>query len=262
LPANTDAVPVNKRSSDTPKKAVVPLTRIGCAGWSIPAAHRDSFPAFGSHLEKYASVFEAVEINSSFYRPHRPATYGRWATSVPANFRFSVKMPRTISHERRLVDCNAEVVRFLAEVEHLGSSLGCLLLQLPPSLVFEMKHVVAFLRLLRDRYAGAVACEPRHRSWFTPEVDRLLAEHAVARVGADPPIVSLAALPGGDRSIDYLRLHGSPRIYYDAYSTESLEVLHEQLDRSSSVTRERWCIFDNTALGHATANALALLASR
>jgi uncharacterized protein YecE (DUF72 family) len=72
------------------------LIRIGCAGWSLPRVEQERFPAAGSHLERYASVFDAVEINSSFHRPHRPATYARWAAAVPSSFRFSVKLPKTI----------------------------------------------------------------------------------------------------------------------------------------------------------------------
>ena len=72
--------------------------RIGCAGWSIPKAHAGAFPAVGTALERYAQVFDCVEINSSFYRSHRPSTYERWAASVPDHFRFSVKMPKQITH--------------------------------------------------------------------------------------------------------------------------------------------------------------------
>src|SRR5690349_12428290 len=68
--------------------------RVGCAGWSLPKEHADRFPAEGSHLERYAACFPAVEINSSFYKPHRPTTYARWAASVPPDFRFSVKVPK------------------------------------------------------------------------------------------------------------------------------------------------------------------------
>ena len=77
---------------------------VGTAAWNLPQAHRDAFPARGSQLERYAGRFPAVEINSSFYRPHRPATYERWAASVPDEFRFAVKMPREITHKRRLAD--------------------------------------------------------------------------------------------------------------------------------------------------------------
>src|SRR5919106_6889056 len=95
--------------------------RIGTAGWSIPKEHAAPFPATGSHLERYASVFNAVEINSSFYRPHRPATYERWAASVPEGFRFAVKIPKAITHERRLNEAGDHLDRFLSEAQGLGS---------------------------------------------------------------------------------------------------------------------------------------------
>src|SRR5438552_9694015 len=97
---------------------------VGCAGWSLPRLARDRFPAEGTHLARYAARFPAVEINSSFYRPHRPATYARWATSVSEGFRFSVKMPKVATHERRLVDVNDVLDSFLAEATQLGDRLG------------------------------------------------------------------------------------------------------------------------------------------
>ena len=78
--------------------------RIGTAGWAIPRIHADLFPGNGTGLERYSGRLNAAEINSSFYRPHRPATYARWADAVPEAFRFSVKIPRSISHEKRLID--------------------------------------------------------------------------------------------------------------------------------------------------------------
>ena len=81
--------------------------RVGCAGWAIPSQHAHAFPAQGTHLERYAQRFTGVEVNSSFYRPHRPTTYVRWAASVPDQFQFAVKMPREITHTRRLVEVTA-----------------------------------------------------------------------------------------------------------------------------------------------------------
>ena len=75
---------------------------IGCAGWSIPREYRELFGTGDSVLARYASLFSVAEINSSFYRSHQHATYARWAASVPAGFRFSVKIPKTISHEMGL----------------------------------------------------------------------------------------------------------------------------------------------------------------
>jgi uncharacterized protein YecE (DUF72 family) len=234
--------------------------RIGCAGWSIPAAHAARFPAHGSHLERYAQVFDAVEINSSFYRPHRPSTYARWADAVPPDFRFAVKMPKTLSHEARLRGGEAELAAFLDQAGRLGAKLGCLLLQLPPSLAFEPGVAEAFFRRLRASHPGPVACEPRHPTWFAAPADALLRAFGIARAGADPARRPRAALPAGDRRIEYLRLHGSPHTYYDAYGEAALARVARRLRTPRPGVEERWCVFDNTALGHATANALALAA--
>ncbi len=211
-----------------------------------------------SQLQRYADQFNAVEINSSFYRPHRPATYANWAQSVPDDFRFSAKLPRTISHDRRLRDCAAELDAFLEAVTELGEKLGILLLQLPPTLTFKAAVADGFFTELRERHAGAVACEPRHVSWFTLDAERLLRVFSIARVGADPARVPRAAIPGGDHRIEYLRLHGSPHMYYDAYGDAALQRVGRRLSRRTTVASERWCIFDNTARGAAQVDAVKL----
>ena len=230
--------------------------QVGCAGWSIPRAHAGRFPAEGSHLARYARRFPAVEVNSSFYRPHRPSTYARWAAETPDDFVFSLKVPKEITHTRRLVDAGGLLDRFLDETAALGTKRGPLLVQLPPSLTFAAGTVGDFFSDLRGRYAGLVACEPRHASWFTPEADRLLADWRVARVAADPSPAPRASEPGGWGGLAYHRLHGSPRMYYSAYSEEYLADLASRLDAAPAPT---WCIFDNTASGAATADAFAVL---
>jgi len=232
--------------------------RIGTAGWSLPRAEQADFPAAGSHLERYASRFDAVEINSSFHRPHRPATYARWSAAVPASFRFAVKVPKAITHGLRLRQAGDLLETFLAEVSGLGDKLGCLLVQLPPSLDFEPATVAGFFEQLRSLSPIALACEPRHPSWFTPEAEDLLQELGVARVAADPARVPEAAEPGGWRGLSYYRLHGSPRTYYSAYSEEYLDALAARLRADAAAGRSVWCIFDNTTLGAATRNALDL----
>src|ERR1700761_6774753 len=157
------------------------MNRIGTAGWSVPRAVRDRFPAEGSILQKYAAVFDAVEINSSFYRPHKLETYARWAAATPDGFRFSVKLPKSITHERRLVDVDEPLDRFLSETSALGGKRGPILIQLPPSLRFEVGVAEAFLDLFRQRCDGEAALEPRHASWFTPDADALLVRCRIAR---------------------------------------------------------------------------------
>lgn len=230
--------------------------RIGCASWNVPKADATEFPDQGTHLQRYSARFNCVEINSSFYRPHLPATYARWAESVPENFRFAVKMPRAITHDARLTDIAAALATFLFEVGMLGSKLGCLLIQLPPSLRFDCIIVECFLTMLRQRYTGSAVFEPRHPTWFDGNADKLLAAHGVGRVAADPALCKQAAIPGGDRRTVYFRLHGSPKIYYSTYAAPYLNTLAAKLSASVNSSAQTWCIFDNTALGAAVPNAL------
>jgi uncharacterized protein YecE (DUF72 family) len=234
-------------------------TRIGCAGWNITKESAKHFPAEGSHLERYSRVMNAMEINSSFYRPHKNETWRRWSETVPADFQFSVKAPKAITHEAKL-DCGLEaLLSFLEQISLLGERLGPVLIQLPPSLELEPAIAQKFLSLLRANYSGDVVCEPRHRTWFEKRANDLLKEFAISRVAADPACVPDAANPGGEENLVYFRLHGSPRLYYSAYSDDFLGGLAAQL--AELARRKRvWCIFDNTALGFAMQNALELRA--
>ena len=234
------------------------VIRVGCAGWSVPRAHADRFAEGTSHLARYTTRFDAVEIDSSFYRPHRPATYARWADTTPDAFRFVVKAPRAITHERRLVETTEQLDRFIAEIGALGAKLGPMLVQLPPSLAFNAPVAAAFWRELRDRFGGEVVCEPRHPSWFGDDADQLLQAWNVARVAADPQPVPHAAEPAGWTGLRYLRLHGSPRIYYDAYDDAYLDQLAQRILEWAHLAPV-WCIFDNTTAGAATPNAIRLL---
>src|ERR1700710_2534323 len=110
---------------------------IGTAGWGVPSRYAGELPSGGSHLARYATRLNAVEINSSFYRPHQRKTYERWAASVPLDFRFAVKLPRAITHDARLAEADAALEVFHTQVSGLGRKLGPLLVQLPPSLVFD-----------------------------------------------------------------------------------------------------------------------------
>ena len=234
------------------------MIRIGTAGWSVPKAVGDRFPGEGTHLERYARVLSCVEINSSFYRPHKPETYARWAASTPEGFRFAVKVPKAITHVRRLKNAADLLDRFLAEAGELGGRLGPLLVQLPPSGRFDPETAGAFFGELRARFDGDLVCEPRHATWFSGTAERLLVEHRVARVAADPAPVPEAAEPGGWGGLLYWRLHGSPEIYHSPYPPAELERIAARLMEEAK-RRPAWCIFDNTALFHATSDALAVL---
>ena len=103
-----------------------------------------------------------------------------------------------------------------------------------------------------------IACEPRHASWFASGIGDWLAERRIVRVAADPAPVKGAGEPGGWNAFAYYRWHGSPRIYYSDYDPASLQRLKQRLDEYFTRGVATWCIFDNTALGAALGNALAL----
>lgn len=231
---------------------------VGCAGWSIPKIFSDDFPRTGSHLQRYSARLDAAEINSSFYRSHKQETYARWADSVGADFRFSVKMPRSITHDARLARSGKLLDRFFAESKALGPKLGCVLIQLPPSLHYDAGVVRRFLKMLRHRFDGGCIFEPRHATWFAGGADELLAEFEVSRAAADPAIAANAARPGGCERLVYYRMHGNPKIYYSNYRRDRLQALAVRLRTVATTSVDVWCIFDNTALGHATGNALAI----
>lgn len=207
-------------------------------------------------MQRYAARLNCVEINSSFYRPHRQQTYQRWAASVPAGFRFSVKMPKLITHVQRLQGCDQALDEFVLQCSGLGDRLGCLLVQLPPSLAFVESDAEAFFISLRRRFPGHVVLEPRHESWTDAEA--LLVHYHIAQAAVDPSRISTDSTPRGWPGLKYWRLHGSPRIYYSPYDLFRLERLAVELQAASADGLAAWCIFDNTASGAALDNALTL----
>jgi len=228
---------------------------VGTAGWSIPSRYRPDFPEGGSHLQRYAARFNAVEINSSFHRPHRRSVYERWASSVPGGFRFSVKLPRCITHDRRLVDVGSLLAAFAEQVGGLDDKLGAILVQLPPSLAFEPATAGSFFAALHAAIRAPLMCEPRHASWFSAAANDVLHDHAVARVAADPARFPDAKLPGGADKCCYLRLHGSPVMYRSSYDDVRLRGYAAMIARASP-DEVAWCIFDNTAGMAAIGDAL------
>jgi uncharacterized protein YecE (DUF72 family) len=232
---------------------------IGTAGWSIARTAADAFPAEGTTLERYSTVFRGVEINSSFHRPHRASTWSNWAQSVPDGFRFAVKIPKTITHQAKLAGCEELVSKFAEEVRPLGGKLALLLVQLPPKLGFEREKAERFFARLREAIDAEIVCEPRNPSWFEDEADSLLDRLRVARVAADPSLSPAAAVPGGWRGLAYWRLHGSPAMYRSSYGEDALDGYARRIAAAIGEGREAWCMFDNTAASEATGNALSLM---
>ncbi len=228
--------------------------RVGIAGWNNPPGKRNERRPHESHLAYYGSRFSCVEINSSFYKTHRAATYERWRDETPAHFRFSVKMPRSITHEARLRRAAREVSRFYDEIDLLRPKLRAVLVQLPPALEFSVKTTRTFFEAVPPKRGTIITCEPRHASWFSAAADAVLRELNVTRVAADPARCAGAGEAGGARRFAYFRWHGTPCLYYSKYSDAQLHTFATEVRRSKA--REIWCIFDNTARHAAWEDAL------
>jgi uncharacterized protein YecE (DUF72 family) len=250
-----------RRQRDTRNQVLGRATaavHVGTAGWTIAARYQDALAGSGSHLERYAERLNAVEINSSFRRHHRVQTYARWTSSVPTHFRFSVKVPRSLTHAGELTPQPDVLDQFIEGVLGLGDKLGVLLVQLPPRLSFDKSMARVFFAELRQRIDVQVACEPRHPSWSSASANSVLTEYEVARVAADPPPWPGADGPGGCERFAYFRWHGQPRKYYSDYDAERLAALQQRMGVAGECALDVWAIFDNTVLGCALGNALAI----
>ena len=227
---------------------------IATASWSIPKKVADRFAQKGSGLSRYASVFNGVEINSTFYRRHKALTFARWAESVPDSFRFAVKIPKEITHTRGMKHIAKPFETFLEDIAPLGEKRGPLLCQLPPSLVFDADALETAFKTLRNADGGPMVIEVRHKSWAEAEALDLLKTYAIDRVLAGPALV----WPADDFHTPpkYVRLHGEPKIYYSAYTDDEIIAF------SALLASDSWCVFDNTASGAAIENALFMLEMR
>lgn len=232
---------------------------IGTAAWAVPKGISSFFPEEGALLERYSQVFRAVEINTSFYRHHKAATYAKWASMVPEDFRFSVKLAKEFTHERRLDVERSELRPILHDIAELGDKWAVLLIQLPPSLALDLQVAEAFFAHIRSSFLGSVVCEARHSTWFSDAAFDLLRRWNIESVRADPNYFG-GEIPqtAHENSVCYYRWHGSPIIYESRYE-------RDQMDRLAGVMRHAvesygsvWCIFDNTKFAWATTNALEM----
>ena len=230
-------------------------TRIGTAAWTIPADFRSSFSPDGSHLKRYSQIFNSVEINSTFYKFHRAATFEKWASETPDDFQFSFKLHKSFTHESDLKPGVQALKEFFNDVKHLGSKGKVLLLQFPGKIEFHPAKMERFYELILRNFNGHIVIEPRNESWLSLKSRQLLKDYKISKVIADPERC-LSSLKGitSYSGITYYRLHGSPVIYRSAYTQAYLKRLSKEL----RALKNAWCIFDNTTFGAATGDALKL----
>lgn len=214
----------------------VPRVRIGCSGWDYPH-WKARFHAAGvpraRWLEAYATTFDTVELNNSFYRLPAPETFAAWAARVPEDFVFAVKASRYLTHMKRLRDPAEPLDRLLTHAEHLGPHLGPLLYQLPPRWMPDVHRLADFLSTLPRFTPGDEApavgplhhvVEFRHETGVTDNVLALLAAHGVGLCLHDMPGgPTAAAARAVTADVVYVRFHGATHKYSGRYGDAVLD---------------------------------------
>lgn len=213
-----------------------------------------------SRMQYYASLFNSLEINSTFYKLPKNATVSNWAESVPKDFRFTFKVPKSITHSLQLESVFSDVTEFMQVVEHVGAKKGCLLAQFPPSLTID--QIEPFKKLLEiftqetKLSSWKLAVEFRHPSWYEPQVYQLLKSFNASMVFHDMKN-STTRWTHADDDFIYLRFHGPEPRYRGNYSDEFLKQLAESIVNWINEEKTVYAYFNNT-MGAAFTNLQTL----
>ncbi|MGH2921171.1 MAG: DUF72 domain-containing protein, partial [Gaiellaceae bacterium] len=232
----------------------MPPVRIGCSGWNYPHWRERIYPKGlppAKWLEHYSTLFDTVEVNTTFYRLPRVQAVARWVEQTPPGFVFAVKASRYLTHVRRLRDLGEGIQRFLDHIEPLARSpkMGPVLWQLPGNFRRDDGRLSAALEALP---AGKHCFEFRHESWFAAEVYELLRRHEVALVIGDHPERPFQAheLTAG---WTFIRFHHGHRGRNGNYSLRELEEWAARLEDWRTRV-EVFAYFNNDWEGYAVYN--------
>lgn len=229
----------------------------GISGLLVPGNQSTYPPAFQgkSRLAYYAHFFNSIEINSSFYKTPQPKTVAKWGESVPANFRFTFKLSKAITHSKGLEYDEKELEKFMNSVAEIGDKKGCLLIQFPGS--FRIDKLDKLQQLLSDiewynEGQWQLAIEFRHLSWYEQETTEILQEYNAITVWQDKPA---AATPTNitERKKVYVRLHGPEGNYKGDYEDAFLKSLAKKMKPMQKNRQTVYCYFNNT-MGSALQN--------
>lgn len=191
----------------------MPEIRMGCSGWSYRIWEGPFYPKGvqpGDYLEFYASVFDTVEIDSTFYSIPPLNSVRKWVKCTPADFLFSPKLPREITHERKLRNTTLLMDSFTNSLEPIKNKTGDVLIQLPPSLTYD-EGIIDFSNFLDDLPNGwKFAVEFRENSWFNDRLYKILEDHNVTMAWSEIPMAKNPAVTTSDNV--YLRLVGDRAI--------------------------------------------------
>jgi uncharacterized protein YecE (DUF72 family) len=238
--------------------------RIGTSNIVIPGNKKTFPPAFqsGSRLHYYSSLFNTVEINSSFYKTPLLSTYEKWFLDVPDDFQFSLKLSKEITHAKDLEADLSSMDKFMRSAAGTGTKKGCLLVQFPGKITLDyFTQVENILNELKTHDPGnewRIAAEFRHPSWHAGETYELLDEYEATMVLHDIPKGKNMDSPGNADFV-YMRFHGPKGDYRDSYTEDFLQQKAGQMRVWLGEGKDVYVYFNNT-IGSAFENAFSLRA--
>ncbi len=230
---------------------------IGCSGFYNNDWKGSLYPEDAKSKEfliLYSQQFNSVEINSTFYRKPTAKTLIKWFDETPVDFKFFIKIPKTISHEKRLENCKEEITEFCNHIEaNLKEKLAGFLYQFPPSFKNKDENLKIILENLDYRFLNVI--EFRHESWWNEEIFKVLKDNNIIFSGVSfsgnlPEDVII-----NSKDVLYYRLHGKPILYKSEYSEDFLNELAEKIKNSDLKT---YVFFNNTWGTAAIKNGLYL----
>ena len=230
---------------------------IGCSGFYNNDWKGSLYPEdikSKDFLRLYAHEFNSVEINSTFYRKPTAKTLLKWFDETPEDFKFFIKIPKTVSHEKRLEDCKEEISEFCLHIQsHLKEKLSGFLYQFPPSFKNTQENVDLILNTIDFNYLNVI--EFRHESWWRDEIFNILKDNNIIFSGVSFPGNLPENMIVNHPEIIYYRLHGKPILYKSEYSEELLNGLAEKI---KSEQKKTFIFFNNTWGTAAIKNSLYL----
>lgn len=232
----------------------------GTSGLVLPVKNKLEYPQElqdKSRLHFYSTLFNTIEINSTFYKLPQRKTVERWTSEVTKNFRFTFKVSKEVTHNKELVFKPQDVKSFLQTVDVPVRNQGCLLIQFPGKLTADHQgQLKKLLRLLTHKNNWRLAIEFRNESWYNEKTIKLLTQFNVATVIHD--LKSFTSEPMEQHpDLVYIRFHGTEKNYRGTYSQELLTAYADKIKQYLSSGKDVFAYFNNT-LGPAAQNLLML----
>lgn len=231
---------------------------IGCAGFTGRDWKGIFFPdclASKEELSYYSTRFNAVEINSTFYRKPRVTTLENWYTRSAEDFRFFVKMPKTFTHIQKLQNSAQDILEFCSHIRTgLKEKLTGFLYQFPPSFHYSPENLETVLKNIPPGFTSVT--EFRHESWWRSDASKVLAERGIVFAGVSYPGNIPDEVITAHSKTGYYRLHGVPVMFKSEYSAQFLSDIAEDIKDSG---RDFYVFFNNTWGTAALKNGLDLM---